>query len=237
MSLKRFIRRYWYMIIAALIIICGLIAVAVPAIAKTQAEGKETNRFTLVEKIGNIDFGGYDLFIVQDAETGCKYLYSAGGGICPLIETNTTVAPITATKQEIDIPIDDYKDAAKYLAKTVYGEARGCSTTEQAAVIWCILNRVDNNGGYSPKSIINVVTAKKQFHGYIPSNPVTDEHYNLAIDVLSRWLREKNGETDVGRVLPAEFIYFSGDGKRNHYRTDWKGGTNWDWSLESPYEV
>ena len=36
-----------------------------------------------------------------------------------------------------------YEDA-DLIAKTVWGEARGCSVTQQAAVAWCILNRVDS---------------------------------------------------------------------------------------------
>ncbi len=30
------------------------------------------------------------------------------------------------------------------IAKTIWGEARGTSMTEKAAVAWCILNRVDS---------------------------------------------------------------------------------------------
>lgn len=40
----------------------------------------------------------------------------------------------------------------------------------------------------------------------------------------------------VGRVLPKEYLYFSGDGIRNTFRTQYKGGTRWNWSLPSPYE-
>ena len=58
----------------------------------------------------------------------------------------------------------------------------------------------------------------------------------LALDVIERWLDEKDGETEVGRVLPREYLFFTGDGKHNHFRTEWDGGQVWDWSLQSPYE-
>ena len=58
----------------------------------------------------------------------------------------------------------------------------------------------------------------------------------LALDVIERWLDEKDGEAEVGRVLPREYLFFTGDGKHNHFRTEWDGGQVWDWSLQSPYE-
>ena len=54
--------------------------------------------------------------------------------------------------------------------------------------------------------------------------------------MIERWLNEKDGETEVGRVLPREYLFFTGDGKHNHFRTEWDGGQVWDWSLQSPYE-
>lgn len=130
---------------------------------------------------------------------------------------------------------DSYDQEAQYIAKVVWAEARGCSRTEQAAVIWCILNRVDSDIRDMPNDIISVVTAPNQF-AYRDSSPITDELYELAKDVISRWEREKNGETNVGRVLPKEYLWFHGDGTNNHFRDAFKGGNRWDWSLESPYK-
>ena len=126
-----------------------------------------------------------------------------------------------------------YAESIPYIAKTVYGEARGCTTVEQAAVIWCILNRVDSDG-YSD-SIIGVVTQKNAFHGYNSNHPVTDHIYNLTVDVLERWEKEKSGEVNVGRVLPKEYLYFYGDGRSNHFTNKWRGGNTWNWTLENPY--
>ena len=149
----------------------------------------------------------------------------------PIIEL--TPEPII---EDIPDPIEEYEEAAVYIAKTVYGEARGLTVTEQAAVIWCILNRVDQRESQTSEDIISVITKKKQFHGYSSDNPVEDDHYNLAIDVLRRWLKEKDGEIEVGRVLPKEYIYFAAYKGTNRFRDKYKGGNYWDWSLESPYE-
>ena len=142
-------------------------------------------------------------------------------------------------ESEIDIPNieEKYKDEIPYIARTVWGEARGCSETEQAAVIWCILNRVDSSIRYMPDNIIDVVTQKHQFLGYVKTFPVTEKIRKLVIDVLTRWEMEKAGVENVGRVLPPEYMWFHGDGWHNHFRDSYRGGNRWDWSLDSPYEV
>lgn len=120
------------------------------------------------------------------------------------------------------------------LAKTVWGEARGETKTEQAAVVWTVLNRLDD--GSFGKDIATVITTPQQFTGYKSSNPVTSEIRELVVDVLNRYAREKSGEENVGRVLPKNYLYFVGDGKQNYFSTKWRSKYVWDWSLESPYE-
>ena len=141
-------------------------------------------------------------------------------------------------ESKIDIPNIEkkYKDEIPYIARTVWGEARGCSETEQAAVIWCILNRVDSSIRYMPDNIIDVVTQKHQFLGYVKTFPVTEKIRELVIDVLTRWEMEKAGVENVGRILPPEYMWFHGDGRHNHFRDAYRGGNRWDWSLDSPYE-
>ena len=120
------------------------------------------------------------------------------------------------------------------IARTLYGECRGIpSTMEKAAVVWVILNRVD--AGYAD-TILEVVSAPNQFVGYNASNPLWDELVALAEDVMIRWHREKMGEIDVGRVLPADYLWFHGDGAKNHFRNQYKGGKKWKWTLANPYE-
>lgn len=133
---------------------------------------------------------------------------------------------------------ENYDEAATYIAKTVWGEARGCSDTEKAAVIWCILNRVDNAYGYNTNlnsAIVDVITAPSQFYGYKVDNPVDKDIYDLALDVIDRYIQECSGKEDVGRVLPKGYCWFYGDGQHNYFRNAWINGTEWDWSLESPY--
>lgn len=119
------------------------------------------------------------------------------------------------------------------LAKMAWGEARGCSDMEVAATMWCVLNRVDNWGG----TVSSVVTSPNQFSGYADWCPVEERFYNLAVDVLISWQKEKQGAPpeEVGRVLPKDYMYFSGDGRHNYFRNSYSNGTVWDWSLPNPY--
>lgn len=124
----------------------------------------------------------------------------------------------------------DYE--VELIARTIWGEAGGCANADhRAAVAWCILNRADAWG----QSIEEVVTAAGQFHGYIRWGECPEEHMALAADVVERWEREHNGEEDVGRVLPADFLWFYGDGRHNYFRNSFSGGWTWDWSSASPY--
>lgn len=147
----------------------------------------------------------------------------------PVVEAAEVVTP----ESEPEVTPQPWTDEEVIvLTKMLWGEARGVSSdAEKAACVWCVLNRVDHGYG----DIITVVTTPKQFVGYNEGNPVDDDLITLCIDVLSRWYAEKDGQTEVGRVLPSEYLFFSGDGKRNHFRTDYKNGMIWDWSLPSPY--
>lgn len=149
----------------------------------------------------------------------------------------TTTEPTTAIPEETASAAwqPDESDVI-LIAKTLYGECRGVeSTRERAAVVWCILNRVDASGYACGRSIEYVITFKNQF-AYDENAPVWESLKEIAYDVLIRWHDEKQGAQNVGRVLPPEYIYFIGDGKRNHFSVEWKSKTYWDWSLPSPYE-
>lgn len=136
-------------------------------------------------------------------------------------------------EQEAVDPLEADKIA---LAKMVWGEARGCSTTEQAATIWCVLNRYDSGDRFWADTVEGITTQPCQFYGYDPGNPVDPDILALVEDVLARWMAEKECVGSVGRVLPREYLYFTGDGVHNYFTTEWQGGQTWDWSLESPYE-
>lgn len=128
-------------------------------------------------------------------------------------------------------------DAAEVeaLAKLIYGEAGNVpSTTEQAAVVWCVLNRVDDPR--FPDTVLEVIEAPYQFAGYDSEYPVKEEFAQLAADVLTRYRAERDGEENAGRVLPAGYCFFTGDGKHNYFTSEWKSTDCFGWTLESPYE-
>ena len=139
-------------------------------------------------------------------------------------------APVAEQPKTYNIP----EEEINAIARTIWGEARGIpSKAEKAAVAWCILNRVD--AGYA-SSVLGVVSAPGQFYGYSPYHPLDKDLVELAKDVLTRWYREKDGETDVGRTLPPGYYYFNGDGYHNWFRQEYRSTTYWDWSLPDPYK-
>ena len=164
-----------------------------------------------------------------------------------LREQVTVSAIIDEPKDDGHIPGDDipaqwprlYSDEdAIALAKLAWGEARGVpdlkihgqvisTRTQQAAVMWTVLNRFD--AGYE-ESILEVITAKGQFHGYYEEHPVEEELLELAYDVLDRWNAERHGDV-VMRELPSGYLWFRGDGVWNHFRDAYKNGNEWDWSV------
>lgn len=128
----------------------------------------------------------------------------------------------TTTQEEIET-----------LAKIVYQEARGIKEdSHKAAVVWCILNRVDD--GYWGDNIVDVATYPNAF-AWVPDTPVDGELVDLVVDVVTRWNHEKEGLSDVGRTLPKEYLYFTGDGGYNHFTKEWGSTDYWDWSLPNPY--
>ena len=128
-------------------------------------------------------------------------------------------------------------DAAEVeaLARMLYGEARGiASDMEKAACVWCVLNRVDDPR--FPNTVMEVLEAPYQFSGYKADYPVIPELAEIAADVLTRYQAERDGDTGAGRVLPVEYVFFTGDGKHNHFTAEWKNGIAYQWTLTNPYE-
>ena len=101
------------------------------------------------------------------------------------------------------------------VAKMLWGEARGCTRDNQIKCAWIVCNRVDD--ARFPDTIQGVLSQPHQFHGYSESFPVTDELYNVAFDVLTRWSYEKQG-IPVRRDLPKSFLWFTGNGEENIFR-------------------
>lgn len=105
------------------------------------------------------------------------------------------------------------------LAQCLEGECGGCSVIQQQAVCCVVFNRVDSPD--FPDTLLGVIAAPKQFHGYSPDNPVRDDLYELAYQEIVRW---HNGEAGV---IGPEYLFFWGDGRRNHFTTAYHGGKEW----------
>lgn len=170
-------------------------------------------------------------------------LYKTVKSVPILVESNINKINIEEIQKEqnnntIEISLTEEDEInICYIAKTLYGEYRGESKNQQAAVVWCILNRVGESG--FAEDIIGVITQPSQFFGYSANNPVLDYLWNISEDVYKRWLVEQSSEEniDVGRILPKEYKWFSGNGNVNIFRDQYIGGNEWDWSLESPYDI
>lgn len=126
--------------------------------------------------------------------------------------------------QTILSPLPSWQPAAEdveAIARTLYGECRGVETVaEQEAVAWVILNRLD--AGYAD-TVLGVVSAPGQFAGYSPEHPLWPELVEVARRVLILHHREQLGES-VERVLQSAYLWFSGDGVKNTFRDQYRGG-------------
>lgn len=122
------------------------------------------------------------------------------------------------------------------VAQLIHAEAGSVyPLNRRAAVAWTVCNRIDN--GYSPsRTTISAVITQPGQYAWYSSCSYTDLDYEIAKDVLTRWATEQiTGETNEGRVLPSEYMFFWGDGSQNHFN-DGKGNY-WDYSVDyDPYE-
>lgn len=103
-------------------------------------------------------------------------------------------------------------------ARMLWGEARGCDLENQMGCVWIVCNRVDDPR--FPDTIKAVIQQPGQFHGYSTSFPATDELKEVARDVLTRWSLEKQG-VEVERELHSDYLFFYGDGVKNHFRKEY----------------
>lgn len=114
-------------------------------------------------------------------------------------------------------------ELAELAGRAVWGEAGGIQDyAQRAAVIWCACNRADA-WDMNIDDVLNV----EAFHGLAIRGTVPEQHVELARDVLARWTLEAEGWVDVDRVLPERFLYFEGDGRVNHFSTEYGRGEYW----------
>ena len=115
-----------------------------------------------------------------------------------------------------------YEDAA-VISRMVWGEARGVSRNEQKLVVWTVINRLENRNYGS--SLIDVVRAPRQFHGYSSRFPVTPEIKEMVIEVLEAWDRGEQALIYPPFATTPYYLYFSArrwDGwSHNFFRARW----------------
>ena len=131
------------------------------------------------------------------------------------------------TIEESDIFYGTEEDV-DMLAQLVYGEGNGLTDYEKSLIVWCVLNRVDDDR--FPNSIQEVVTQKGQFYGYKINFPITKENLKIVYDVLLRYYNNLDG-----RTLPKEYLYFHGDGEHNYFRKEYRDKTYFTFSSYEPY--
>lgn len=107
-------------------------------------------------------------------------------------------------------------------ALLAWGEYSGSDYAQRTAPIWCACNRADA-WGLSLEDVMH----SDAFHGLLTEREVPEEWYDLARETLARWELERLGYIDVGRTLPSEYLYFSGNGEYNTYRTEYIGGVEY----------
>lgn len=149
----------------------------------------------------------------------------------PTVEPTPDPCPITYEEVVMLAQTMHEEGQVVYWNGTNYGVSY---IARQAGVGWCALNRLDN-GGFGD-TLAEVLSKPYQF-AWREDAPVTDHFLWLAQDIVDRWWAEKQGATDVGRTLPSDYLFFEGDGRENHFRTEYEKPCEiWDWSIPDPYE-
>ena len=130
----------------------------------------------------------------------------------------------------------DWEGHAEILAQLIHRYAGNYTDKNiQSAVAWTILNSFDSWAGQ--KSFEDVV---KDF-GYDKKESTKDASGNdlmpIARDVLVRWLAEKTGYADVGRIIPSSYTYLYTENNHCHFRLHGINDSKdeWNFSLVSPY--
>lgn len=135
----------------------------------------------------------------------------------------------TAVETQEIIQRYEYYEESVMLAKLIYREARGIkSITEQANIVWTVLNRVDSKLRYYPDTIKEVITQKNQF-AWVSKTPTVDDYgrdlVELAQQIVLFWAYgDDNG---IFRTLPADYYYYRGDGRHNHFANDYNLFRSW----------
>ena len=112
---------------------------------------------------------------------------------------------------------------ATELAKVLYG-VRKNSGNDLRTYAWCVLNRVDSK--LYPNSVEEVVGQPQQWMAYSEDNPVLDELYQIALEVVQTW-------HDGTRPVDVEFVYMDWTPSKITLRNTWDYSSKtrtWSWS-------
>lgn len=106
------------------------------------------------------------------------------------------------------------------ISRMVWGEGRGVSRNEQKLIVWTVINRLED-GRYG-STLVRVVRAPGQFHGYRSTHPVTASIRQMAIEVLEAWDRGETAKVYPPFARVSDYRYFWGDGAHNWFRRNWR---------------
>lgn len=106
------------------------------------------------------------------------------------------------------------------LSRMVWGEGRGVSRNEQKLIVWTVINRLED-GRYGT-TLVGIVRARGQFHGYSPRFPVIPEIREMVIEVLEAWERGETAKVYPPFARTPNYRYFHGDGRHNWFRENWR---------------
>lgn len=130
-------------------------------------------------------------------------------------------------------PYDEWSEGqAKLLVQLTYEYVKNLqSQTAQAQMMWCALNIA--NGA----DLAKVTGSFPKYNANIDAASAKDSQNRgllaLARDVMFRMKAENNAWTTNGRVLPAEYTYFSITGQSVTFST--KAGATYNGNLKTPY--
>lgn len=105
-----------------------------------------------------------------------------------------------AAAEAAAVQIDQERAEAEMLARLLYG-VKNNSTDDLYTMAWCVLNRVDNPA--FPATLEEVINQPLQWMGYKADNPVLENLYRIADDVLTTW------RSGGHRPVSNEYVYMS----------------------------
>lgn len=95
------------------------------------------------------------IFFIKPRENIQMEITTSTPEIIRKLPINFTYIEKTKSDNELEIEITVTEGELEMLARTIYGEYRGTDKKQQAAIVWCILNRCD----YFDESIEHIITA------------------------------------------------------------------------------